>query len=149
MKVCIDSTRVYRYRTSAILTIREFPTPVNASQNLRTVDGRLLTGDDSYVNFYAYTVVDSIKTIYALSGYDFYRIFGATTERALVFTKVGTGRSPMVAIRASPLKPRMVVIHGPRELDPLALELAKREGIILALSGSRSEEEIISSLKGI
>jgi putative transcriptional regulator len=136
-------------RDAAILAIGEFQTPVNATQVLRAVDGRVLTGNDSQTSLYGYTVVDSIKTIYALSGYDFYRIFGATTERALVFTKVGTGRSPMVAIRASPLKPRMVVIHGPPELDPLAVELARKEGIILALSGSHSEQEIISSLKGL
>ncbi len=136
-------------RDAAILAIGEFQSPVNATQVLRAVDGRVLTGNDSQTSLYGYTVVDSIKTIYALSGYDFYRIFGATTERALVFTKVGTGRSPMVAIRASPLKPRMVVIHGPAELDPLAVELARKEGIILALSGSQSEQQIISSLKGL
>ncbi len=145
----VVSKLVSNERDAAILAIGEFQTPVPASQILRAVDGRVLVGNESSANLYGYTVLDSIKTIYALSGYDFYRIFGATTERALIFTKVGTGRSPMVAIRASPLKPRMVVIHGPRELDPLALELARREGIILALSGSRSEEEIISSLKAI
>ena len=136
-------------RDAAILAIGEFQNPVGATQILQAVNGRVLTGNDSPISLYGYTVVDSIKTIYALSGYDFYRIFGATTERALVFTKVGTGRSPMVAIRASPLKPRMVVIHGPTELDPLAIELARKEGIILALSGSQSEQEIISSLKGL
>jgi len=145
----VVSKLVSTERDAAILAIGEFQTPVAASQILRAVDGRVLAGNDSTANLYGYTVLDSIKTIYALSGYDFYRIFGATTERALVFTKVGTGRSPMVAIRASPLKPRMVVIHGPKELDPLALELARREGIILALSGLRSEEEIISSLRAI
>ncbi len=145
----VVSKLVSNERDAAILAIGEFQTPVPASQILRAVDGRVLVGNESSASLYGYTVLDSIKTIYALSGYDFYRIFGATTERALIFTKVGTGRSPMVAIRASPLKPRMVVIHGPRELDPLALELARREGIILALSGSRSEEEIISSLKAI
>ena len=91
-------------------------------------------------------MVDSIKTIYALSGYDFYRIFGATTERALIFTKVGMGRSPLVAIRVSQLKPRVVVVHGPEHLDPLAVDLAKREGLVLALSHCADEAEIISSL---
>jgi putative transcriptional regulator len=113
------------------------------------VKGRILAGEETGVRLYGYTVVDSIKTIYALSGYDFYRIFGATTERALVFTKVGMGRSPLVAIRVSQLKPRMVVIHGPKELDPLALELAKREGIVLALSGCDSEETLIASMKAL
>lgn len=134
-------------KSSAIMAISEFTTPVPAASLLKAVKGSLLTGDLDRTNLYGYTVVDSIKTIYALSGYDFYRIFGATTERALVFTKVGMGRSPLVAIRVSQLKPRMVVIHGPSQIDPLALELAKKEGLILALSQAGSEDEIIASLR--
>ncbi len=136
-------------RDEAILSIGEFHAPVEASKILRALDAQVLAGDPQSVRLYGYTVVDSIKTIYALSGYDFYRIFGATTERALVFTKVGMGRSPLVAIRVSQLKPRVVVIHGPREVDPLAVDLAKREGLVLALSGSRTEEEMIRSLQNI
>ena len=109
----------------------------------------MLVGDPSTIRLYGYTVVDSIKTIYALSGFDFYRIFGATTERALIFTKVGMGRSPLVAIRVSQLKPRMVVIHGPKELDSLAVDLARREGIVLVLSSSLTEDSLISSLKSL
>lgn len=130
----------------AILAIREFTEPVEASDLLHAVKGKVLTGEPKRINLYGYTVVDSIKTIYALSGYDFYRIFGATTERALIFTKVGMGRSPLVAIRVSQLKPRVVVVHGPAQLDPLALDLAKKEGLILALSQALNEREIISSL---
>jgi len=59
------------------------------------------------------------------------------------------GRSPLVAIRVSQLKPRMVVIHGPREVDPLAVDLAKREGILLALSGAPTEESLIANLKAM
>jgi putative transcriptional regulator len=136
-------------KSSAILAISEFTKPVSAATLLKAVRGNLLTGDPERTNLYGYTVVDSIKTIYALSGYDFYRIFGATTERALIFTKVGMGRSPLVAIRVSQLKPRMVIIHGPSQLDPLALELAKKEGLILALSQWSTEEEIIASLKSM
>jgi putative transcriptional regulator len=143
----VISTLVSSERDEAILAIGEFHTPFSASDILRAVDGSVLVGDENTVKLYGYTVVDSIKTIYALSGYDFYRIFGATTERALVFTKVGMGRSPLVAIRVSQLKPRMVVIHGPKEVDPLAVDLARREGILLALSGAPSEESLISKLK--
>ncbi|HXW37209.1 MAG TPA: helix-turn-helix domain-containing protein [Nitrososphaerales archaeon] len=136
-------------KDAAILSIGEFQSPIDASEITKAVKGRVLVGQESSVRLYGYTVVDSIKTIYALSGYDFYRIFGATTERALIFTKVGMGRSPLVAIRVSQLKPRMVVIHGPAEVDPLALDLARREGILLALSGAESEESMISSLRKI
>jgi putative transcriptional regulator len=133
-------------RDQAILSIGEYPAPIEASKILRALDATPLVGDPEDVKLYGYTVVDSIKTIYALSGYDFYRIFGATTERALVFTKVGMGRSPLVAIRVSQLKPRVVVIHGPKEVDPLAVDLARREGLVLALSESPTEEALIEAL---
>lgn len=143
----VVSKLVVSEKDEAILSIGEFRSPVDATRVLSALDAEVLAGDPSTVRLYGYTVVDSIKTIYALSGYDFYRIFGATTERALVFTKVGMGRSPLVAIRVSQLKPRVVVIHGPKEVDPLAVELARREGLVLALSNSTSEEEMIGSMK--
>jgi putative transcriptional regulator len=145
----VVSTLVSSEKDEAILSIGEFHEPVEASKILEAVGGTVLVGDEKAVRLYGYTVVDSIKTIYALSGYDFYRIFGATTERALIFTKVGMGRSPLVAIRVSQLKPRMVVIHGPREVDPLAVDLARREGIVLALSEAPSDEQMIASLKSL
>ncbi len=135
-------------KDEAILSIGEFHTPVEATKVLRALSAETLAGDPSIVKLYGYTVVDSIKTIYALSGFDFYRIFGATTERALIFTKVGMGRSPLVAIRVSQLKPRVVIIHGPKEVDPLAVELARREGLVLALSSAPSEPELIEKMRG-
>lgn len=136
-------------RDEAILSIGEFHSPMPATKLLKSLDATVISGDPESVRLYGYTVVDSIKTIVALSGYDFYRIFGATTERALIFTKVGMGRSPLVAIRVSQLKPRVVVIHGPKEVDPLAVDLARREGLVLALSGAESEEVMISALSAI
>jgi putative transcriptional regulator len=145
----ILSKLVSSEKEEAILAIGEFSRPVTAGAVLKAVSGTVLSGDADAARLYGYTVVDSVKTIYALSGYDFFKIFGATTERVLVFTKVGLGRSPLVAIRVSQLKPRMVVIHGPRELDPLALDLARREGILLALSGSLTEEALVSALRAL
>ncbi|MDA4127318.1 MAG: helix-turn-helix domain-containing protein [Thaumarchaeota archaeon] len=145
----VVSKLVSSEKDEAILSIGEFHSPVPASKILSAVNATVLVGDASSIKLYGYTVVDSIKTIYALSGYDFYRIFGATTERALVFTKVGMGRSPLVAIRVSQLKPRVVIIHGPTEVDPLAVDLAKREGLVLALSGAGSVDTLISALQAL
>ncbi len=132
---------------SAILAIGEFKEPVKAREILKAVDGNVVTGADKLgTDIYGYTVVDSIKTIYALSGFDFYKIYGATTERVLIFTKVGLGRSPMVAIRVVHLKPRMVVIHGPKATDEVAKALAEKEKIILSLAGNVSEQGIVAAL---
>ena len=133
---------------SAILSIGEFHEPIKAGKLAELLDGQIITGSERLdTNIYGYTILDSIKTIYALSGFDFYKIYGATTERLLVFTKVGLGRSPMVAIRVVHLKPRMVILHGPKEVDQVGRDLAEKERIILALSGRREEELVqLSSL---
>ena len=134
----------------AILAIKEFERAVTAKTVIDILDAEVLTGHDMLeCPIYGYTVLDSIKTIHSLTGNEYYKIFGRTSERALVFTRVGLGRSPMVAVRVSQLKPRLVVMHGPRDVDPLAIKLAQMEEVILAISKLRTEEEIIKNLSEI
>ncbi len=133
----------------AILSMGEFSEPRTVADVARLLSLEILTGEDQLDRtIYGYTVLDSIKAIYALSGNEFYRIYGSTTERAIVFTKVAIGRSPMVAVRVSQLKPRMVVIHGPERVDPLSIDLAKRERIVLALA-RMSVQDIIERLSAL
>jgi len=88
-----------------------------------------------------------MKAIMMLSGLDFYRIFGTTSERALVFTGVSKGRSPMIAVKISPFKPRIIILHGlVDEIDPLAVQLARHENIPLAVSEMETEDELVASL---
>ena len=135
-------------KKSAIISIKEFKKPITANNFIKTIKGEIVSGENHLdYNIYGYTLLDSIKTIYALSGYDFYRIFGSTTERALIFTQVGLGRSPLVAIRVSQLKPRMVILHGPKIVDNVAVEIAKKENIILVISNLKNIESFENLLK--
>jgi len=63
-----------------------------------------------------------------------------------VFTNVREGRSPMLAVRISPLKPRLVVFHGiePNDLD---VKLSEYDGIPLVYSMAPSVEYLIKSLR--
>lgn len=134
---------------SAILSIGEFSEPIKAKRLADLLEGNVITGAEKLdTEIYGYTVLDSIKTIYALSGFDFYKIYGATTERLLVFTKVGLGRSPMVAIRVVHLKPRMVVLHGPKDVDQVGKALAEKERIILTLTEMK-EDQMIERLSSL
>ncbi len=128
--------------------IREFMSPVSIQEVIEAVDGEIFTGHDQVEqDVFGYTVVDSVKAIMMLSGLDFYRIFGTTSERALVFTSVSRGRSPMIAVKISPFKPRVIILHGlADEIDPLAVQLAKHEGIPLAVSNIPTEDELVAQL---
>jgi len=139
-----------RVVSPAILDIKEFNIAVKASKICEVVSGvpvaceHLLNRD-----IFGYTVLDSIKAILELSGSDFYQILGSTTERALIFTEVKTGRSPMVAVRVQQPKPKMIVLHKPEKVDELAIELAKAENIPLVLSNAATVRDLLESLNNL
>ncbi len=116
----------------AIPAMAEFDGGVPAREFLQAIGGRVLTKRlplDREIR--GYTVIDSIKAITGL-GEDYLKIFGYTTERALIFTGVKYGRSPMIVIRTHPLKPAMVVYVRPEKVDELAVKLAELDNVILA-----------------
>jgi putative transcriptional regulator len=93
-----------------------------------------------------YTVVDSRKAVEALSGLEYSQLFGATTERALVFTNVDSPALAMMLVRVSHLKPRVVVFHRVKP-DEEAIKLAEYEQIPLIYSTSPSLEQLVKSLR--
>lgn len=141
-------TRITLDPWDVFLDIREFSKPATIGEICDALKCEVLVGEDSYEqNVFGYTVIDSVKAIQMLSGLEFYRIFGATSERALVFVSVSRGRSPMIAVKISPFRPRIVILHGVRgEVDPLAVGLANHEGIPLAVSKLKTQDEVVDSL---
>jgi len=134
--------------SDVFIDIREFMAPVQITEIVEAVKGTVYAGEEKLrQDVFGYTIVDSIKAIQMLSGLDFYRIFGTTSERALVFSGVSRGRSPMIAVKISPFKPRIIVLHGVKgEVDPLAVQLARHEGIPLAVSQLKTEQELVDAL---
>jgi putative transcriptional regulator len=133
--------------SNAILDVRELNSPVSLDRILDLVEGIIVNSYITLEGVYGYTVIDSIEAIESLSGNEFWQIMGMNTRRALIFTKVSTGRSPLIAIRVAPTKPAVVVLHGPKKVDPLAIKLADREGIPLILSLVDNVNELIKNLK--
>ncbi|AEH07444.1 helix-turn-helix domain-containing protein [Methanothermococcus okinawensis] len=143
----------------AILQIREYTSPISIKEFLNVIEGELVCCGNRKSNdkelegilnnqIFGHTVVDSIKAILEMDGQDFLNLYGWTTERALIFTNVSSGRSPMVAIRVSSIKPRLVVLQGVSKLDKLALKIAEIEGIPLIIT-KLDINELLKRLKGI
>lgn len=135
--------------SEVIPSMRDWAVGMRATDFLRKIDGKVLTqgpGARRLVN--GYTVIDSIKAITTLDASDYLRIYGSTSERALLFTGVKYGRSPMIAIKAHPLKPAMVVYVRPENIDDLAIKLAELDSIILART-DLEQTEVITRLERI
>jgi putative transcriptional regulator len=118
--------------SECVISIREFPEDVLESKFIMSIEGDNLTPQvTADRHLHGYTVIDSIKAITSLDSYDYLKVYGWSSQRALIFTGVKFGRSPMIAIRAHPLKPAMVVYHRPEKVDELAVRLAEIENIPL------------------
>lgn len=141
-----------RYQTEksnkAILSMKEFPVPVPIEDFISAISGKNLSGTTYKTDVHGYTVIDSVRAIVSLDSSDYLKIYGWSSQRALIFTGVKYGRSPMVAIRAHPLKPAMVVFHQPERVDELAVKLADLEGIPLA-STNLSMQKLIGNLESL
>jgi putative transcriptional regulator len=119
-------------KTESIISIKEFAHEVLADELVDRISGENLTPSISLdKHIHGYTVIDSIRAITTLSSFDYLKIYGWSSQRALVFTGVKFGRSPMIAIRAHPLKPALVVYQKPEQVDELAVRLAELEGLPL------------------
>lgn len=134
----------------AVLALKEFSIPVTVEDLRNAIQGEVLACKQLTNNeIYGYTVVDSIRAIEMLSGADLTQLMGRTTKRALIFTNASTGRATMVAVRVATLKPGIVVLHGPDQIDPLAIRLAERESIPLMVSRMKSVRELVDALRKI
>lgn len=121
--------------------------PVELEKFIEWIDGELIVPGNTLIH--GYTVIDSIRAIENLSGTDFMKLFGSSTERALIFTRVGTGRSPMVALKVFDIRPSLVVLHGlkPDSVDRLGIRLAEIMGVPLAVSKMESVRDMVESLR--
>lgn len=119
-------------RSDCIISMKEFKHSIQASEFVDIISGVNLSKQVPLQrDIHGYTIIDSMKAITSLGSMDYLKIYGWSSERALIFSGVRFGRSPMIAIRAHPLKPAMVVYHRPEHVDDLAVRLATLEGLPL------------------
>ena len=131
---------------NAVYDIREFNTGTPINKLIGEINGEILSGNQEILErpIYGYTIVDSLKAITTFNVFG--DLYGWSNERAIFFSGVQYGRSPMIAIRAHPVKPRVVIYIKPKTIDKLAIKLAKMERIVL-ISTEMQEVEIVKVLK--
>jgi len=128
----VVSKYIPEHKLDCILAMDEFPVGVNMQTFIGAIGGKDLSPEQVPSKVvYGYTIVDSVKAILSLGSEDYMKMYGWNIERALIFTNVHYGRSPMIAIRAHPLTPAVVVYLKPDAVDPLAVKLARLERIPL------------------
>jgi len=121
------------YDSDSVLDLKEFDAAVPIDRYFEAINAtELATGDRATV--VGHTVIDSIAAIKRLSSEEFYRLYGQSSNRVLMFTNVTRGESPLVAMRVVNPTPNAVVLHGiePDAVWEHAADLARVDGFALA-----------------
>jgi putative transcriptional regulator len=135
------------FESDIVQDLREYPTAIPLERLYEAMEAEeLVRGTEDRIS--GHTVIDSIEAITRLSSEEFYRLYGQSTSRALVFTNVTRGESPLVAMRVVNPTPNAVILHG---LDREALwehapSLATIDGFSLAIS-NRDLDETLDDLR--
>ncbi|WP_275736898.1 helix-turn-helix domain-containing protein [Halorhabdus sp. SVX81] len=121
------------FDNNIVSDLREFAATVPIDRYFEVIEAtKLAPGSQETV--VGHTVIDSIEAITRLSSEEFYRLYGQSSNRALVFTNVTRGESPLVAMRVVNPTPNAVVLHGIESEDvwARAADLARVDGFALA-----------------
>jgi putative transcriptional regulator len=135
------------FESDVVHDLREYPSHVPLERLYEAMDAtEVVRGGQDRVS--GHTVIDSIRAITRLSSEEFYRLYGESTNRALVFTNVTRGESPLVAMRVVNPTPNAVVLHGitAEELWEHAPALAGIDGFSLAVS-TRPLEPMLDDMR--
>lgn len=131
---------------SFIMSMKEFEKPVYIKEFLKSINGEPCYNFEDNIIF-GYSVIDSEKAIINFSPLDLSRVSSLINRHCLIFTNLTRGRSPLVALRLTNLKPGLVVLHGIKKVDEIALRIAKLDKLPLAISYTSTVENLIKKLE--
>lgn len=137
-----------------VFDIHEFNGGMAGKDFLEKIEGECIANPLKLkeLTVYGYTVIDSLKVILDTPVHEYLQMYGKTPERALIFTQVENGRSPMIAVKvgrfATELRPSVVVLHGCQKVDPIAKRIAENEKIALIIT-QMPVEKILDVFKNI
>jgi putative transcriptional regulator len=135
--------------SDALLDIKDYDHDIELSYIMAKIQGVSCSGADIKRNIRGYTMIDGIKAILKFSYAEYTKLYGWSSQRIIFITDVSYGRSPMIAIRAHPLKPAAVVYIKPGNVDELAIKLSEIENIPLIKTemGHKEISETMNKLR--
>ena len=135
-----------RPHSDGILSLREFAVAIPLRDLADQLGAKAVSHVDLHRDIHGYTLLDAPRAILSIAAARLVEVYGWSTQRALIFANVKYGRSPMVAIRAHPMKPAAVIFSNPGRIDPLAIRLSEVENIPL-LTTPLGPSEVLGRLE--
>ncbi|RLI99197.1 MAG: transcriptional regulator [Candidatus Aenigmatarchaeota archaeon] len=147
-KIVNEFSTIYKSHDfkSSIFIRKDFEKPVRIKDFLSQIHGEPCYKFEDR-DIYGYSLINSKEAIINFSPLELSRIAPLINKHCLIFTNLERGRSPLVAIRLTNLRPGLVVLHGIKKADEIALRIAKLERLPLAISYVSTTESLIKKLR--
>ncbi len=135
-----------------VFDVHEFVTAMNGKAFQEKIEAECIANQLRLkdMHLFGYTIIDSLKVILDVPVHEYLQMYGKTPERALIFTQVENGRSPLIAVKvgrfSTDMRPSVVVLHGCQKVDPVAKRIAENEKIPLLVT-QKPIDKIIETLK--
>jgi len=132
----LDRLREQEDKSVKYYEIHEFASSISGYDFAKLIKAKVVVNHDLLheKKVYGFTLINSIQVILEIPFQDFPKMYGTTPERAFIFTEVSSGRSPMVVVRVSQIKPAIVCLHNVSSVDKLAMRIAEKERIPLIVT---------------
>lgn len=137
------------FDSDVVLDLREYEAAVSLDRFYDVIGAESVLGG-TWDQVTGHTVINSVRAITSLTHEEFFRLYGQSTSRALVFTEISRGESPLVALRVVTPTPNVVVLHGLEREDlwEHAPALARMDGYALATC-STPIDEVLEGLRAL
>ncbi len=135
--------------SQALIDVKDYDHDVLLEKVVKSVNGVNRSSPSLQRYIRGYTIVNGVQAVLTFSYSEYGKLYGWSSQRVIFFTEVKMGRSPMIAIRAHPLKPAAVVYIQADRVDELAVKIAELENIPLITTELDPEKisRIMSSLR--
>ncbi|MFG1519008.1 MAG: helix-turn-helix domain-containing protein [Thermoplasmataceae archaeon] len=135
--------------SQALIDVKDYDHDILLEKVVKSVNGVNRSSPSLQRYIRGYTIVNGVQAVLTFSYSEYGKLYGWSSQRVIFFTEVKMGRSPMIAIRAHPLKPAAVVYIQADRVDELAVKIAELENIPLITTDLDPEKisRIMSSLR--
>jgi putative transcriptional regulator len=134
--------------SESVLDLKEFSEPVKIRDFCKKMGADVHVREDLKDDLiYGYTIIDAPKAILDLPPMELVKLYGLTSNRALIFVGAHSGKSSMIALRVTNLRPGLVVLHGATGVDELAKRIGETESIPMAVCSGQSVDSVMASLR--
>ena len=133
---------------SDLVDISSFRKKTSFQELVKHIHGRVLTSSEIRpAEIHGYVIIDNFEFILRLDIDDFSILNKWVPRRALILSKITSGKTSLTAMKLKGTRPGLVILHNLKKIDPLTIKLAETEKIALVASRTKTLNDLQLLLK--